>query len=140
VFVPLAEFLLQVRYLCSQLLATPHDLETFVIDGSDLLLTWVRFCSTTATPSAGVSPPWATLVAPILATLMHRMQLAAQELEVLGTSVEKVDLARVAAMLAVTSGLALGAFPLICRTCPLDQSQVSVYDWLGSRPFRQNEL
>ena len=47
----------------------------------------------------------------------------------------------VADMLGACSAFTLGAFPLVCRTKPIDQSgQSPVHDWLAPRPLRQQEL
>ena len=71
---------------------------------------------------------------------MQPVRLAPPVVEELDYNMVAKGHASVAAMLVVTSGFALGAFPLFCRTCPLDQSQVPLHDWLAPRPHRQQEL
>ena len=71
---------------------------------------------------------------------MQPVRLAPPVVEELDYNMVAKGHASVAAMLVVTSGFALGAFPLLCRTCPFDQSQVPLHDWLAPRPHRQQEL
>ena len=141
-----AEFLHQARHLCMKLKSQPHAFETMFLDGTDLLSTWMRYVNTTAAvfpivPERPQPPsPWGIVIAPILATLMQPIRLAPTIVDGLDHSMVARGLANIAAMLVVTSVLALGPLPLLCRTSPIHVTQESLYSWLASRPLRQQEL
>ena len=134
------EFLPQARHLCKQLESQKHVDETVFVNGSDLLLTWLKYINTTAALSPSGYSPWSIVLAPILATLMQPIRLAPPVIQWLDYSIIAKRHAGVTVMLGATSAFALGAFPLFCRTSPINQSEAPIHDWLAHRPLRQQEL